>query len=52
MSERMMAATTLFSLAYDLSGCFKREFVYRPDLVDRVEDLHAFGIEVEIQAEE
>ena len=43
---------TLFRLSYAIAGSFKDEFVYRSDLVDRLEVLNSFGVEVSVKTEE
>lgn len=43
---------TLFRLSYAIAGSVRDEFVYRGDLVDRLEVLNSFGVEVSVKTEE
>lgn len=45
---------TVFKLRYTFNGSEEQEFVYRMDLVDRLEQLcsQPYGVEVQVSAEE
>lgn len=49
---RMSAAATLFRLTYTLTGMPRDEFVYKADLVDRLEALGITGVSVDVREAE